>query len=82
MGERLLCKQEVDGSIPFASTARTADPGRLAMLMPSAGRTGVPMAKSARSDFGNIGTQAIESGVLIAKFPDELRDQDTGTRPG
>ena len=38
MGERLLCKQEVDGSIPFASTARAADPGRLAMLMPSAGR--------------------------------------------
>ena len=24
MGERLLCKQEVIGSIPFASTTRTA----------------------------------------------------------
>jgi len=34
--------------------------------------------KSARADFGTIGTEAIESGVLIhAKVSDELRDQDT-----
>jgi hypothetical protein len=38
----------------------------------------VPIPKFARSDFGNIGTQANKSGVLIhAKFSNELRDQDT-----
>ena len=32
MGERLLCKQEVDGSIPFTSTKLSARSGEEARL--------------------------------------------------
>ncbi len=47
LGERLLCKQEVDGSIPFTSTSTVTSAGTIAV------RFGLPRADTGERSCGS-----------------------------
>jgi hypothetical protein len=65
LGERLLCKQEVIGSIPFTSTIARANEGALPCAV------AWPCAKAAVSFFNNL-EEAKRIGALMRGADDGL----------